>query len=129
MKFIRPDVVLAIHEMLLIEHGGPSGIRDEGLLESALTRPQNKKYYGSRASVYEIAAAYCYGIVQNHPFIDGNKRTGATVMGLFLLKNGKELVASEKDLVLQILGVADGKISGKELSSWIKKHSKKYQAE
>ncbi len=125
MKFIRPDVVLAIHEMLLIEHGGPSGIRDEGLLESALARPQNKEVYGI-ASVYELAAAYCYGIVRNHPFVDGNKRTGATVMGLFLMKNGKELVASEKDLVLQILGVADGSISEEDLADWIKNHSKKF---
>ncbi len=129
MRFIRPDVVLAIHEMLLIEHGGPSGIRDERLLESALTRPQNKKHYGPGTSVYELAAAYCYGIVKNHPFVDGNKRTGATVMGVFLMKNGKALVTSEKDLVLQILGVADGSISEEELAVWIKKHSKKYSPE
>ncbi len=126
MKFVHPDVVLALHEMLLTEHGGPSGIRDEGLLESALTRPQNKEHYGPDTSICELAAAYCYGIVRNHPFVDGNKRTGATVMGVFLMKNGKELVASEKDLVLQILGVADGSISEEKLAAWIRKHTKKY---
>ena len=103
-------------------------MRDEGLLESALARPQNKEVYGA-ASVYKLAAAYCYGIVRNHPFLDGNKRTGATVMGLFLMKNRKELVASEKDLVLQILGVADGSVSEEELADWIKNHSKKYVPE
>lgn len=124
MKFLKIDAVLAIHEMMVREHGGSPGVRDVELLESALSRPENIYSYNPKAGVFELAAAYCYGIVKNHPFIDGNKRTGATTMGVFLMKNGRELMASEEDLVIAITNVADGSLSEAELTQWIKDNSK-----
>jgi death-on-curing protein len=101
-EWISRDVVLAIHEMQLAEHGGPLGIRDRGLLESALARPQNVYHYRPGATLLEMAAAYAGGITQNHPFVDGNKRTGWVVCALFLELNGRAVVASQTDVVLGV---------------------------
>lgn len=125
MKFIHKETILAIHEMLIAEHGGLSGVRDSSLLESALERPKNKFYYNPHITIYECAASYAYGIVKNHPFADGNKRTGAVSMALFLKKNGFDITMSEKEMVLYILALAEGSKSEQEIADWLKKNTKK----
>ncbi|MBV8473677.1 MAG: type II toxin-antitoxin system death-on-curing family toxin, partial [Hyphomicrobiales bacterium] len=89
-------------------HGGRAGVRDAGLLESALSRPQNRWVYGERTGIVELAAAYTAGVIGNHPFIDGNKRTGFVVGVLFLELNGYEFFASEEDAVEAVLALAAG---------------------
>jgi len=121
--WLRKDVLLAVHDRLLSEHGGSSGIRDEGLLDSALGRPQNLFAYG-KPTVFELASAYACGIIRNHPFIDGNKRTGFMAAYLFLARNGYEFTATETDVVLRSLAVAEGKMSDREYSGWLKMNSK-----
>ncbi len=100
---------LAIHEQLLVRHGGAAGLRDEGLLESALVRPRQQFAYAS-PGIVEMAAAYTAGIVQNHPFVDGNKRTGFVVGALFLEMNGFEFRASEAEAAQAVLELAAGSI-------------------
>ena len=114
--------VLAIHARQLDEHGGASGVRDEGLLESALARPQQLFAYGE-PDVFDLAAAYTAGIVQNHPFVDGNKRTGFVVGILFLELNGPTFTASEADATQAILNLAAGEINGDEFASWLRSNS------
>ena len=106
----------------LLEHGGIAGVRDQGLLESALARPELKAQYGE-ADVALLAAAYAYGIARNHPFLDGNKRTAFVAMELFLMKNGMLLTASDDDAVLTFLKLAAGEISEEELAAWIRQNS------
>ncbi|MGE0332419.1 MAG: type II toxin-antitoxin system death-on-curing family toxin [Ramlibacter sp.] len=107
--WLHPEVVLAVHEAQLAEHGGGTGIRDKGLLESALTRAGNLATYG-KPDAADLAAAYGYAISRNHAFIDGNKRTGFVAAELFLRLNGHELQASDADCVLTMLAVAAGDI-------------------
>ena len=116
--WIRRDVLVAAHEEQLAEHGGPSGIRDEAMLDSALMRPVNKASYGE-VTVAELAAAYAYGLAKNHPFVDGNKRASLIAMELFLVLNGYELVASEEMCVITILSLAEGTLDETELTNWI----------
>lgn len=103
----RRDVI-AIHEMSLQQHGGRIGIRDEGLLESALARPKQKFSYASGSTVIELAAAYTFGIVRNHPFLDGNKRTGFVAGILFLELNGFRFLASEEAAATAVMELAAG---------------------
>ena len=121
--WVRPDAVLAIHDEQLAEHGGSPGLRDEGLLDSALARPQNQAAYGD-PDLGRLAAAYAYGIVRNHPFVDGNKRTGFLVAYAFLRLNGYRLDADETDIVMTISSLAQGKIGYKELSAWLSDFSR-----
>ena len=121
--WLRKDVLLAVHDRLLSEHGGSSGIRDEGLLDSALGRPQNLFVYG-KPTVFELACAYACGIIKNHPFIDGNKRTGFMGAYLFLGRNGYEFTATETEVVLKTLAVAKGKMNDQEYGAWLKMNSK-----
>lgn len=114
--------VLMAHEISLANFGGGQGIRDPGLLESALARPKNIFLYGS-PEIYELAAAYTAGIVQNHPFIDGNKRTGFLAGAAFLELNGQRLTASELDATHIIVGLAAGEVSETELAVWFQNHS------
>ena len=114
--------VLAIHARQLDEHGGASGVRDHGLLESALARPQQLFTYGE-PDVFDLAAAYTAGIVQNHPFVDGNKRTGFVVGILFLELNGPTFKASEADAAQAVFNLADGEINDDEFSSWLRSAS------
>ncbi len=114
--------VLAIHARQLDEHGGASGVRDEGLLESALARPQQLFAYGE-PDVFDLAAAYTAGIVQNHPFVDGNKRTGFVVGILFLELNGPIFTASEADATQAILNLAAGEINDDEFAIWLRSNS------
>lgn len=114
--------VLAIHGRQLDEHGGASGVRDDGLLESALARPQQLFTYGE-PDVFDLAAAYTAGIVRNHPFVDGNKRTGFVVGILFLELNGPTFTASEADATQAVLGLAAGKITDDEFAIWLRSNS------
>lgn len=110
---------IAIHDELLAQHGGKPGIRDEGLLDSAMEAPKNHFAY-ERASLFRLTAVYGYGLCQNHPFVDGNKRVALIVMYAFLGLNGLQLNAPESDAYLQIDGVASGKLSREELETWIR---------
>lgn len=115
-------VVLAIHDEQLAEHGGQVGVRDRGLLESALARPTNQFSYGEE-SLARLAASYACGISRNHPFIDGNKRTSLVVAELFLELNGIELTASDAESVTTFLQVAAGDLTEGTLADWIAAHS------
>ena len=112
------DTVMAIHADLIAEYGGLGGIRDAGLLDSGLARPQNIFAYGE-PTVFELAAAYCAGVVRNHPFIDGNKRTGLMAAYTFLRLNGFRLMASEPEAVVMIRDLAAGEIDEGALAEWI----------
>ncbi len=116
--WIEKEVVLAVHEEQLAEHGGAVGVRDANLLDSALARPRNLVAYGD-PDIAELAAAYACGIIRNHPFVDGNKRTGLVAAELFLALNGYELTASDENCVLTILNVADSSLSEADLCKWI----------
>jgi death on curing protein len=110
---------LALHDRLLALDGGSAGVRDPGLLESALARPRNLEAYGHRARVVDMAAAYTVGVVRNHPFVDGNKRTGFLIGVLFLEMNGYHFKASEEDATQAILGLAAGRIDERAFASWM----------
>jgi death on curing protein len=121
--WVREDVVLALHLRQLAEHGGGEGIRDEGLLRSALARPQNLLAYGDPPpDLASLAAAYAHGIARNHPFVDGNKRTALVVARLFLLLNGVNLVATQEEKYLTFLKLAAGELSEEELTNWVRAH-------
>ena len=120
--WINPAVVLAIHDEQLAEHGGQAGVRDRGLLESAMARPRNQFSYGE-VSIGRLAASYAFGISRNHPFLDGNKRTSLVVAELFLELNGHALTASDEDCVTTFLSLAAGELTEEELANWIAAHS------
>lgn len=117
-KWIREDVVLAIHERQLAEHCGSVGIRDTGLLSSALARPRNAAAHGD-PDIPELASLYALGIVKNHPFIDGNKRVGAVLLELFLGENGYSLPAEDEEMLAAVLGIASGKTSDAAFTAWV----------
>ena len=120
--WVADSVVLAIHEAQLAEHGGIAGIRDEGLLSSALARPQNLEAYGDDPDVAALAAAYAFGIARNHPFLDGNKRTAFVVMELFVNLNGRSLEADDTDCIATMMALAAGDLSEKTLAKWLREH-------
>lgn len=111
--------ILAIHGQLLAEHGGASGLRDESLLESALSSPINHFEY-SQPDVFMLAATYAYALTSNHPFIDGNKRTAFAAAGIFLELNGYSLRASEPDAVLAVLALSRGELDAEGFREWLK---------
>ena len=115
---------LAIHAQLLMRHGGASGVRDEGLLESALARPRQQFAYAS-PDIIDMAMAYTAGIVQNHPFVDGNKRTGFVVGVLFLELNGFDFTASEAEAAQAVLELAAGTIDETGLALFLRDHVKR----
>ena len=119
--WLHPDVVVAVHEAQLAEHGGGTGVRDGGLLESALARPLNLVAYG-KPDTADLAAAYGHGISRNHAFVDGNKRTGFVAAELFLRLNGLTLTASDADCVMTMLAVAAGDITDAEFAQWLRSH-------
>jgi death-on-curing protein len=121
-RWLRQDVVVAMHSELIAEHGGRPGIRDVGLLSSALARPQNQAAYGDSA-VFDLAAAYAFGIISNHPFVDGNKRTGFLAAFIFLYLNGWELIATEAETVAAVLALALREMDEAGLSNWLKEHA------
>ena len=120
--WIEHQVILAIHDEQLAEHGGRPGLRDAGLLESALARGPNAAAYGT-PDRSELAAALAYGLAKNHPFIDGNKRTAFVAMELFLALNGATLNASDADCVLMMLSLAAGDLDEATTAAWIRERS------
>ena len=118
--WIEPATVVALHEEHLAEHGGEPGVRDEGLLSSALARPQNKLAYDPKIDAAALAAAYAFGITRNHPFFDGNKRSALAVAESFLGLNGFEFTASDAECVTTFLALAAGEIEEKALATWFR---------
>jgi death-on-curing protein len=125
-RWLPKDLVLAIHNRQLAEHGGAVGVRDEGLLESALARPQNLHAYGE-GDVVAMAAAYAFGITRNHPFIDGNKRTAFVACELFLAANGYELTASDEECLAMMLALAASEIDEAEFAAWLRENVQERQ--
>ena len=121
-QWIQENVVAAIHECQLAEHGGGAGLRDEGLLRSALARPQNHLAYGDNPDCADLAAAYGFGLACNHPFVDGNKRTAFVTMELFLDLNGWTLTADDTDCIPPMEAVAAGQMTEADLAAWIRAH-------
>ena len=120
--WVSDGVMLAIHDAQLAEHGGIAGIRDEGLLASALARPHNIEAYGEGVDAGALAAACAFGISRNHPFLDGNKRTAFVVMELFLDLNGWILNADDADCISTMLCLAAGEISELAFATWLRSH-------
>lgn len=119
--WIRNDVALAIHRRQLAEHGGQDGVRDPGLLQSALARPKNlHAYQPDRADLPALAASYAYGIAKNHPFLDGNKRTALVVCRTSLRLNGWDLDATQEDKYLTFLRLAEGRLTEEALVEWLR---------
>ena len=118
-RWLDRRIIVAIHDVQLVRHGGAGGIRDAGLLESALARPRNRHAYGE-AELYALAAAYAYGIVRNHPFVDGNKRTGFVTAALFLQENGLRLTAPEAEAVVMTIGLASGEMPEEGFAAWFR---------
>jgi len=118
-RWISKKAAIAIHGVILAQHGGKSGILDEGLLDAAMEAPKNHFAY-EQASLFRLAAVYAFGLCQNHPFVDGNKRVALIVLYSFLGRNGLRLHAPESQAVLQIDGVAAGKVTREELEAWIR---------
>ena len=116
--------VLALHQRQIAEFGGLNGIRDGGLLDSALGRAQNKLYYGETNDMAALAAAYAYGLATNHPFLDGNKRTALVVSFLFLAKNGWGLMSTEAENYDVIYRLAAGELAEEDLAAWFRAHMK-----
>lgn len=119
--WITLEVAVAAHAEQLAEHGGGEGVRDMGLLESAMAKPENLAAYGE-PDVAALAAAYAFGIARNHPFVDGNKRTAAVVSETFLVLNGYALAATDAELVVAFLDLAAGELSEEELGDWFRGH-------
>ena len=116
--WVSRAVVLALHERLIAEFGGEDGLRDMGLLESALARPMHLRAY-TNATLAELAACYAYGLVKNHPFADGDKRIGFTTAVLFLEINGCAFTAGQVDAVIQTLALAAGALSESGYAAWL----------
>jgi death-on-curing protein len=122
--WVLRETVLALHERLLAEFGGASGVRDRGLLDSALARPEHLRAYGKPA-VFQLAASYAFGIVKDHAFVDGNKRTGFAVAVLFLELNGHRFEAAEADATIQTLALAADAIDEAAYAAWLKANSRR----
>lgn len=122
-QWIDESVVWAIHEAQLAEHGGSAGVRDAGLLASALARPLNTAAYG-KPDAADLAAAYGYGIARNHPFIDGNKRTAFVCVELFLALNDQELTADDENCVTTMLALAAGDLPETEFAAWLRANTR-----
>jgi death on curing protein len=120
-KWVLKSVVFAIHQRQIAEHGGDDGVRDEGLIESALARPQNLLAYGApEPDSAALAASYAYGLSKNHPFLDGNKRVGYVVARTFLILNGYDIHATNEDKFLAMLAVASSRLGEEELADWFR---------
>lgn len=120
-RWVNRRALLLLHAESLAEHGGGEGLRDEGLLESALARPENLAAYG-QSDVADLAASYGLGLAKNHPFMDGNKRAALLAVGLFLYLNGYRLRATQAEATLTMLAVASSEVSEDEFAAWIRHH-------
>jgi death-on-curing protein len=123
-QWVLRETILALQERLLAEFGGLRGLRDEGLFDSALSRPQQLFAYG-KTNLFDLAAAYCFGLVGNHPFLDGNKRIGFTTAVLFLELNGYHFTASEADATIKTLALAARDLDEAAYTAWLKANSRK----
>lgn len=121
-RWVDRRLLVTLHDESLAEHGGVSGLRDEGLLESALARPLNLVAYG-QPDFADLAAAYGIGLAKNHPFVDGNKRAAFLSVGVFLKLNGHRLIASQADALITMVGVASGEIDEIRFAAWVRTHS------
>ena len=119
--WLRRDALAALHAEQLAEHGGANGVRDQGLLESALARAENLAAYGD-PDAFDLAAAYAFGIVKNHPFVDGTKRAGFMAAATFLALNGWMIAASDLDVVNKVLDLAAGAVTEAEFALWLKEN-------
>ena len=117
-RWVRRETILTLHDQLLAEFGGASGVRDAGLLDSALARPRNLLAYG-KPSVFDLVTSYAAGLVKNHPFVDGNKRIGFTVAVLFLELNRQRFAATEAEAVVKTLALAAGAIGERAYAKWL----------
>jgi death-on-curing protein len=124
-KWISARIATAIHDEAIYEFGGLAGVRDHGLLESALDRPRNLLAYKPNSSIFELAAALCFGVAKNHPFNDGNKRTALLSTRAFLYLNGKVLEPAQQDEVSTMLAVADGSLNEEQLAAWLRLNSRR----
>jgi death-on-curing protein len=120
--WVARELVLVLHERLLAEHGGAPGVRDEGLLDSALARPRQIRAYGD-PDLCALAAAYAYGLVRNHPFVDGNKRVAFMVAYVFLARNNRRLVAPEADATAMMVALAAGQTDETAFAAWLRDHT------
>jgi death on curing protein len=121
-KWLATAVVTAIHDEAIYEFGGLAGIRDFGLLESALDRPRNRLAYEPKSTLFELAATLCVGIAKNHPVIDGNKRTALLATRAFLFLNGYALEPTEEDEVLTMVAVADSSLREHQFADWLRRN-------
>lgn len=123
--WLETALVKAIHDRQLAEHGGGPGVRDETLLESALARPQQRYAYGDPPpDLADPAASLAFGLARNHPFVDGNKRTAHVAYRTFLALNGAELEASDEDKYLNMLALAEGRLSEQDFAAWLREHTR-----
>lgn len=122
-RWLSETVALTIHADQIREHGGSLGVRDRGLLDSALSRPRNRFAYESESDLCDLAASYGFGIARNHPFVDGNKRVAFQAMYIFLGLNGLRIDAPEEEVVALILALASGDLDEPELASWLRDHT------
>ena len=122
--WLTREECLALHEMMLSQYGGSEGLRDENMLESALAKPRHLFAYG-KPTLSDLAASYVCGLVKNHPFVDGNKRTGFMLGAGFLERNGYEFHASEAEAVVRTLALAAGELSEAEFAAWLKANSRR----
>lgn len=119
--WLEKELLLAIHDRQVAEHGGTSGVRDESLLESALARPQQMYAYGDPSpDLASLAATLAYGLARNHPFVDGNKRTAHVAYRTFLALNGTDFSASDEEKYLAMLAVAEGKWTVEQFAAWLR---------
>lgn len=129
IRWVPDAAVRAMHAELIAEHGGRPGIRDPGLLSSALARPRNRRLYGASRSLFDLAAAHGVAIAANHPFVDGNKRASLAVMYVFLEMNGHLLDAPETEAVDVMIRLAAGELDETGLSAWLKERSVPVESE
>lgn len=120
--WIEKQALVLLHETTLSDHGGSPGLRDEGLLDSALARPLNLATYGE-PDLADLAASYAFGLAKNHAFVDGNKRAAFLALGLFLALNGLTLEVDQPDAIRTILALASGDLDESGLATWIRRHS------
>jgi death-on-curing protein len=123
IRWIPEAAVRVMHAELIAEHGGVEGLRDPGLLSSAVARPKNRRVYGRPSSIFDPVAVYGTGMLRNHPFIDGNKRVAWMVIYAFLEMNGYRLEAPEVEAVGIMLALAAGEVAERSLSGWLKQYS------
>jgi death on curing protein len=124
-RWLSKDEVIALHSRALVLYGGREGLRDPGLLESALARPLNVLAHESKANLHLLAATYAHGIASNHPFIDGKKRAAFYAAFAFLRINGRRLQAPEPEVVRMVEGLADKSVSPKRFATWLEAHSRR----